>query len=356
MLKETPFFSIVMPVYNVEKYLTDAVNSVIGQTFGDFELLLMDDCSPDKSPEMCDAFAESDERIRAIHLEKNNGVSNTRNIGAQEASGKYLMFMDSDDYIDTSLLADVYASLEKNEAEVVVFGMSEELFSAQGEHISTKCTCVDEQLFSDRTQLRKYIVYLEQSTLYGYACNKFYSVEYLRKIKIKYSEYALLEDIYFNIAFFQDITKLNVLGNSSYHYRKVSDQNSRTAKFVNEYFELHRKKIEMLVNQQQSWGVLSDDSKTIIADIFARYIFSAIERNCDSRSGMNAKLRRQWLINLYDDEIVKLLLPFMSQGAGLQGKLNRFLVGHNIRVCLFFGEIISFIKRRFPVVFYKLKQ
>lgn len=90
-------FSIVIPVYNTEKYLDCCVKSVLTQTFRDFELILVDDGSPDNSPAMCDAWAEKDHRIRVVHQE-NGGLSAARNTGIRNASGEYLLFLDSDDW------------------------------------------------------------------------------------------------------------------------------------------------------------------------------------------------------------------------------------------------------------------
>ena len=106
-MQENPFFSIVMPVYNVEKYLEQAVQSVLNQTYENFELLLIDDCSTDSSAQLCEMLANKDARVHLMMLPTNGGVSNARNIGADAASGEYLMFMDSDDTVAETLLADV---------------------------------------------------------------------------------------------------------------------------------------------------------------------------------------------------------------------------------------------------------
>lgn len=91
------FFSIIVPVYNTEKYLPQCVDSILEQTFSDFELLLIDDESPDGSGALCDAYEERDPRVRVIH-QKNGGLSNARNSGLRAASGEYILFLDSDDY------------------------------------------------------------------------------------------------------------------------------------------------------------------------------------------------------------------------------------------------------------------
>ncbi len=106
------FFSIIVPVYKVEEYLEDCINSVLSQSFTDFELILVDDGSPDKCPQICDEYAQKDERITVIH-QKNRGVSCARNSGMRVALGKYLMFIDSDD----ALLYDDALSDIKNELD-----------------------------------------------------------------------------------------------------------------------------------------------------------------------------------------------------------------------------------------------
>ena len=96
---EKPHISIIVPVYNVEKYLCKCLDSIIAQTFADFELLLIDDGSFDKSGQICDEYAQQDERIKVFHKE-NGGVSSARNLGLDKASGKWVAFIDSDDWVD----------------------------------------------------------------------------------------------------------------------------------------------------------------------------------------------------------------------------------------------------------------
>ena len=92
-----PLFSIIVPVYKAEKYINECVDSVLAQTFEDFELILADDGSPDRCPEICDEYAKKDSRIKVIHKE-NGGASSARNSGIEAACGEYVIFLDSDDY------------------------------------------------------------------------------------------------------------------------------------------------------------------------------------------------------------------------------------------------------------------
>lgn len=112
--------SVIVPVYNVEKYLSVCIESVINQSFTDWEMLLVDDGSTDGGGMLCDRYAAADERIHAIH-QLNGGLSAARNTGLSHASGKYVLFLDSDDYIVSHALQTLYDMAEENAAQEVLF-------------------------------------------------------------------------------------------------------------------------------------------------------------------------------------------------------------------------------------------
>lgn len=112
-MKHEPVFSIVVPVYKVEAYLDKCVQSLIDQTFSDIEIILVDDGSPDKCGKMCDDYAAQDERIKVIHKE-NGGQADARNQGIKISAGKYIMFVDSDDYLSTDALEKLSQSTQEN--------------------------------------------------------------------------------------------------------------------------------------------------------------------------------------------------------------------------------------------------
>jgi len=121
--------SVVVPVYNVGKYLDRCVNSIVNQTYRNLEIILVDDGSPDRCPEMCDAWAEKDSRIKVIHKE-NAGLGMARNTGIENATGSYICFFDSDDYVHEETIEKAFKAMADNDAEIVIYGMSR--ISAQG--------------------------------------------------------------------------------------------------------------------------------------------------------------------------------------------------------------------------------
>lgn len=115
-------FSVIVPIYKVEKYVRQCIESILNQTFSDFELILVDDGSPDNCPRICDEYAKKDDRIKVIH-KKNGGLVSARNAGVQNATGDYICYVDGDDWIKEELLENVYQKgIKDKEPDMVVFG------------------------------------------------------------------------------------------------------------------------------------------------------------------------------------------------------------------------------------------
>ena len=115
-----PTFSIIVPVYKTEKYLDKCVSSILQQSYTDFELILVDDGSPDNCPQMCDSYQKQDDRIKVLHKE-NGGVSSARNFGMAVATGEHIWFVDSDDYIEPFSLQQLYEAQKAQQADLYVF-------------------------------------------------------------------------------------------------------------------------------------------------------------------------------------------------------------------------------------------
>lgn len=113
--------SIIIPVYKVEKYLSKCIESIFKQTYFDLELILVDDGSPDKCPEICDTYASKDERVVVIH-QKNAGVSAARNAGLEKAKGEYIGFVDPDDWIAPEMYKKMISELESSESDLAICG------------------------------------------------------------------------------------------------------------------------------------------------------------------------------------------------------------------------------------------
>ena len=120
-----PLITVVIPVYNVKSYMSECIESVIGQTYRNMQVILVDDGSTDGSGEMCDEFASRDARIRVIHTE-NHGLAAARNVGIENASGEYITFLDSDDWVEPDTFESLLKTALKYEADITAAGMSAE--------------------------------------------------------------------------------------------------------------------------------------------------------------------------------------------------------------------------------------
>ena len=138
--------SVVIPVYNKEKYMDDLFQCLLSQTFEEFECILIDDGSTDDSPMICDEYAKKDDRIKVIH-KKNGGLSDARNAGLEIASGDYIMFLDSDDYIENNMVESLLKVAIENQSDIVLCGfyadfvdVNEQLiFSRERKGIKEQC-------------------------------------------------------------------------------------------------------------------------------------------------------------------------------------------------------------------------
>lgn len=149
-----PFYSIIVPVYNVEKYLPQCVDSILRQTYEDFEVILVDDGAKDRSGEICDEFAAKDERVSVIH-KQNGGLSSARNAGIREAQGKYILFVDSDDYWSNNTML-MQLSCRLDEKEVLA--------------VWKYCRCEEESSFcndGEKASVKEYVLSRDYKVLIG---------------------------------------------------------------------------------------------------------------------------------------------------------------------------------------------
>lgn len=350
-----PFISVVIPVYNAEKHINNAVNSIKDQTFKNFEIILVDDGSNDNSGYICDELSKSNAYITSIHHEKNKGLSITRNTGMESASGRYIFFMDADDRIDNNLFECFNAAVKKNAAQVTVFGLIEDYYDQNGKLCYSTKISHPEIYLSDKKSIRQEVIKLEQMTLYGYAWNKIYDLDYLKSKRLRFTDIKLIEDVKFNVDVFMDIDSLNILGITPYHYDKRIDS-SLTSKFYKDYFYLNSSRVSMILNQYKKWDICDAEVLKILANVYVRYIISALQRNCDKRSKMKANDRRIWLLELYQNDLYKSLIMYADPESRIVKILSDLLKKKRIGFCLICGRLIYIIKNKLPILFAKAKQ
>ncbi|MBE6937885.1 MAG: glycosyltransferase family 2 protein [Ruminococcaceae bacterium] len=225
-----PLVSVIVPVYGTEPYLNQCVQSIVSQTYPNLEIILVDDESPDSCPSMCDNWKTRDNRIEVIH-KKNGGLSHVRKVGLERASGSYVMFVDSDDWIDHNTVECCVSVALNSNSDCVMFGYVREYGSSSMEtHLFENSFSYDYDLSESRVHSR--IVGLKENDLatpqfvdrLSSVCMKLYKTETARSGRIV-SERVVgtSEDTIFNL-YALDNCRISYIDYCFYHYRKTNDK------------------------------------------------------------------------------------------------------------------------------------
>ena len=218
-------FSIIVPVYNVEKYLSRCMESILRQSYEDYEIILIDDGSTDESGEICDAYARRDARIQIIHQE-NYGLSGARNTGLNVARGDWIVFVDSDDWIETEMLERLDAQINKAPADMYRFNMCK--IDENGRVIERLLYSVEYSDVFFRTEQDKFNFYLHRFMQYKMGwevCGGIYRRKLVEKHGIRFvkTQEVFAEDYLFTFQYLLYVQKVRLLCEIFYNYVERSD-------------------------------------------------------------------------------------------------------------------------------------
>lgn len=237
-ITHVPEFSVIVPVYKVERYLGRCIASVLAQTFADFELILIDDGSPDESGAICDRFAAEDDQIIVVH-QQNRGVSAARNAGLDIARGKYIVFVDSDDAVEENYLE----CMRGYDADMVIAGVKN--YSAEGIQSCRLLLLQNEYINVSEDLVRRMI----GEHLLDYIWSKRYEREKIQKKGIRFDEQLTLgEDTLFVSQYLCDCDSVQLVSGTSYIYHQYagSTLSSFSENYVSDLVEANRRILEAL--------------------------------------------------------------------------------------------------------------
>lgn len=224
------FFSIIIPVYNSEKYLSKCINTILNQSFDNYEIIIVEDGSTDNSGEIADQLSNNDSRIKVIHVE-NGGAGKARNIGIAAAKGEYILFIDSDDYIEKDSLLIIYKNILNTNKN--------DLYLLKGKKIYNHSKPVDLDTFSDYNYFNSLISkndilnYLSNLSKYpGSPCTKTFKKDFLFNNNIKFTEGNIAEDLIFIFKSILYADTIKII-NSDYYYYKQDVSDSVTHSNIN---------------------------------------------------------------------------------------------------------------------------
>ncbi len=347
----TPCISVIIPVYGVERWVGRAIESVQAQTFSDFELLLVDDGSPDASGDICDTYAAKDPRITVIHKE-NGGAASARNAAIAVARGTYLYFMDADDWCEPAMLERMHTKAEEGPYDLVVTGFYIDTYKSDDSFYREvkSLPAVD---YASQQEFREDAYRLFDRNLLYTPWNKLFRTSYLRERNIEFPD-VWWDDLPFNLAVLRDIERVALMDEPFYHFLRARSESENT-KYRPGTFEKREEEDGWMRELYAHWGIDTPESREFLARRHVERVVGCIEtvtcKDCPlSPAERKAEVKRMVLADSVQQAVAQarpgsvmmrvMLAPIRWRKPGLMYTESRF---------------ISWVKRNFVGLFAYLK-
>lgn len=347
-----PLISVIMPVYNVEKYLSSAIESILAQTYKNFEIILVDDRSPDRCGAICDDFAEKDRRIRVIHKKRNEGLGKARETGLKVSSGEWLIFIDSDDMLVSNAFYDIIESVD-NETDIAVFGLTMRYENNSGKTEYESVRIADFTGLFNRNEIGNILVRLDNSGVFPYMCNKFYRLEFLKNSGVEFNSIQSMEDFFYNIEIFPLARKIRVLDKSLYIYRKPKHETLASA-YNPAFFELCKKRY---TTEKKCLSLLKADTNDNLQKLYLIYIkhlVSCLSRNASVKS-VTKKQKRSNVREYLNDPVTREILENFEPGSVKLKILTGIFKNRKYFIAGLAGKIILFTQKHLGKLFSRIR-
>lgn len=332
--------SIIMPVYNVEEYVGRAIESIQAQTFGDYEFLIVDDGSPDRAGAICDAYAAKDDRITVIHKE-NGGAPSARNMAMELARGKYLYFLDSDDWAEPTMLEDMVTLAEAHDAELVVTGFYIDTYYSDTEHVTTVCSQPSE-VFQTQQAFRENAYRLFDHNLLYTPWNKLYRADYLRKHDIRFPE-TFWDDFPFNLRVVRDIERVVVSERAYYHFIRARAE-SETAKYRPNMYEKREEEHGWMLDLYRYWDVLDAQADEMLQRRYIERLLGCIENLTNKSCTLSPDEKRAAIRRMIGTDQARYALKIAQPRTTMTKLALLPLKWNNASLCYLEGKYISGVK------------
>lgn len=321
-----PKISIIVPVYKAEAVLATCVASILAQDFADFELLLVDDGSPDASGKLCDKFAAQDARVRVLHKE-NGGVSTARNLGMAQAAGEHVLFADSDDFLAENACSLLYAALEQAGADSA--GCAHYNLQPSGEK-EVQAGALPAGIYGPE-ELRRGIVdrLLGQrlgesgAVLNGFVWRFLFSREIIAGHDLRFVG-AYLEDELFLMEYFCHAQKLAMVDEPLYYY--LQNPASVTRNFLPHYMDTFRRFMEQKAALAAQYGIDSDDALWRESSQWAGLLIAIGNEFAPGNPAGFTEKRRHVASFAGEKEMAQAVRAIVPRGLGRNKQLVAFLV------------------------------
>lgn len=230
-MENQALISVIIPVYNVEEYLRECVDSVLFQTYGNFEIILVDDGSTDSSGKICDEYLEKDDRITVIH-QKNGGLSVARNTGLSEANGDFLYFLDSDDYISENAFETLLETAQRDNSDIVFF---DAISFADTDDFTVKQNYIRKNKYQADCGINVFGKMTENKDFHSAVPLLFISRKLLKNTNISFIPDIIYEDMVFTYQLFCKASIVSQCSEALYHRRYRKDSIMTSSKTIKHF-------------------------------------------------------------------------------------------------------------------------
>lgn len=284
-------FSVIVPVYRTKKYLDQCVLSVLQQSTPDLELILVDDHCPDGCGELCDGYAAQDPRVKVIHMQANVGLGFARNAGLEAAQGDFILFLDSDDWLDPEALS---AFEDLTDEDMLVFGTTF-VHEKDGRREVRVPAAVETATARENPGV---FAMLNRAKIFQFAWNKVYRREFLLRTGIRFEQTKMIEDFLFNIALLPQAQRIRCIPQALHFYRKPAHE-TLASSYCEDFFDLCKRKFTL----ESAYLSQAAEYRPLICDSFLRHLISAVIRNSDTKAGLSPRAQREKLRQMLRDPV-----------------------------------------------------
>ncbi len=307
-MTKQPALSIIVPIYNAEKYIARCMDSIYAQTFQDFEIILVNDGSTDRSADICREFARNDNRIRFINKE-NGGAGSARNAGLEIAQGEYVAFPDVDDWFESNMYDELYKVAVSGDYDVVFSGVNYYKQIGDGEVKYDRKEIRDNVSFMTKEDCRKNIMtFFPTTTIFDVPWNKLYKRSIITDNNVHFSDIRRCQDAMFNIDFFNHISSAVMVGKAYYNYM-VNTAADVQRKFPQNYIDITITYYTHLIDVLESWNVYSGAIKQHYDTSFAISVFSTACMYDNPKWELTYKEQKEYIRAVLSRQEVQSFLP-----------------------------------------------
>lgn len=345
-----PAVSVVMPVYNTRDYVARAIESVLGQTFGDFELLIVDNGSTDGSGAIIDRFAAQDARIRVLRNEKNVLIAQARNSALDEARGEYLCLVDSDDWVLPDMLEVMVGRARRFDAQYVVAGYYMD-YCIRGRNVSY-AVCPDDRDYGQREFRENAVRYLVH-TLLTVPWNKLYSMAYLRAQGIRFRD-TKLEDHHFNMDILMDVERVSMVERPLYYYYRSRPGTDSELVYNQCLNQKKRDHIAHTLAVYAHWGIGDERTLGMLADYHMGRLVQCVAQTVANHQLDREEKRRQ-LREIVNDRYTAFAVRYALNRSKRIALLSVPIRMKSVGLCTLMGWTVGAFKHACAPAYYAMR-